>query len=103
MKDPIECQSMADIRFCVDALDEQIVTLLGKRMRFMEAAARIKSDRDQVRDESRKAAVIARAQATAARVNFPPSLAAEIYERLVEASIAHELECFDEGLRVSTQ
>lgn len=86
---------MAEVRSGVDALDEEIVTLLGRRMRFMEAAARIKGDRDQVRDEPRKAAVIAHVQAVASRVGFPPSLAASLYEQLVEASIAYELQCFD--------
>jgi isochorismate pyruvate lyase len=99
MKEPGECKSMAEVRAGVDALDEKIVTLLGLRMRFMEAAARIKTDHAQVRDDARKAGVIAHAQAVASRVRFPPPLAAELYELLVEASIAYELQCFDEGLR----
>ena len=95
MIEPDDCRTIADVRAGVDALDEQIVTLLGARMRFMEAAARIKESRDQVRDEQRKAAVISHAQAVARKTGFPPSLVAELYETLVEASIAHELELFD--------
>lgn len=87
---------MAEVRAGVDALDEQIVTLLGKRMRFMEAAARIKQHRSQVRDEERKAAVIDHAADVAERVGFPPELVRELYETLVEGSIAYEFERFDE-------
>ena len=95
MIEPEACREMTEVRAGVDALDEQIVTLLGKRMRFMEAAARIKVRREDVRDEARKAAVIANVRAVAAQSGFPPSLAAQLYETLVEASIAYELERFD--------
>jgi isochorismate pyruvate lyase len=90
---------MAEVRTGVDALDEQIVKLLGLRMRFMEAAARIKTDRDQVRDEPRKSFVIAHVEAVARRAGFPVLIAAQLYELLVEASIEYELQCFDERLR----
>lgn len=97
MIEPENCNTMAEVRAGVDALDEDILILLGRRMRFMEAAARIKPKRDQVRDEPRKAAVIAHAREAAVRNLFPPDLAVRIYEELVEGSIAYELERFDAG------
>lgn len=93
---PEDCQTMVEVRAGVDALDEQIVTLLGTRMRFMDAAARIKPKRGLVRDEVRKAAVIAHAREVATRVGFPSEVIAELYERLVEASIAYEFQAFDD-------
>ncbi len=95
MTEPEDCRSMAEVRAGVDEIDERIVALLGTRMRFIAAAARIKPRRDQVRDEERKAAVIAHARDVAARVGFPPDVAARLYDQLIEASIAHELERFD--------
>ena len=92
---PEQCQDMSEVRAGVDALDEQIVTLLGKRMRFMDAAARIKARRDEVRDERRKADVIAHVRSVAEQVQFPPEVAATLYEQLVEASIAYEFVRFD--------
>lgn len=89
---------MAEVRAGVDALDETLVALLGKRFRFMQAAARIKPDRAAVRDEPRKAAVIAHARAAAAREGVPVELAGALYETLVEGCIAYELERFDERL-----
>jgi isochorismate pyruvate lyase len=86
---------MAEVRGALDALDEQIVTLLGRRMRYVEAAGRIKQRRDEVRDEARNAVVIAHAAEVAERVDFPPEVARELYRMLIEASIAHELERFD--------
>lgn len=86
---------MAQVRAGVDALDDALVTLLGRRMRYMDAAARIKPERGHVRDEPRKAAVIAHARDVAAREGVPDALARDLYETLVEASIAYELERFD--------
>jgi isochorismate pyruvate lyase len=95
MIEPEDCQSMAEVRAGVDEIDERIVALLGVRMRFMDAAARIKPHRDQVRDEERKAAVIAHVREEAARAGFPPAIAARLYDALIEASIAYELGRFE--------
>ena len=81
---------MSEIREGIDDLDRRIVALLGERMRYIEAAARVKDDRDVVRDEWRKADVIEKAAAAAKANDFPPGLVRDIYEVLVEGSIAHE-------------
>jgi isochorismate pyruvate lyase len=90
-----DCRTMAEVRAGVDALDDRIVTLLGKRMRFMEAAARIKEHRGEVRDEVRKMAVVDHAVEVAEREGFPPELVRRLYDMLVEGSIAYEYERFD--------
>ncbi|MEQ6334523.1 chorismate mutase [Sphingobium sp. MK2] len=87
--------SMAQVRASVDALDRQLVALLGERFAHMRAAARIKPDRSAVRDEARKAQVIAQARATAERLGAPADIVAELWEQLVEASIAYEMAEFD--------
>jgi isochorismate pyruvate lyase len=92
---PQGCRTMAEVRQGVDALDRELVALLAERMRYMAAAARIKPERSQVRDESRKAQVIANARAAAQAEGLDPELAARLWEALVEASIAHELELWD--------
>ena len=86
---------MAEVRAGVDALDEELVALLRRRFDFMEAAARIKASRHEVRDEARKAEVIANARAMAEALGMPGAAVAEIWDRLVEASIAYEFEAFD--------
>ena len=96
---PEECRTMAEVREGVDGTDRELVALLGVRFAYMRAAARIKPERAQVRDEARKAAVIAAARADAAARGLPSDEVAEIWNRLVEASIAYELEEWDK-LRV---
>ncbi|WP_375381063.1 chorismate mutase [uncultured Sphingomonas sp.] len=93
--DPAGCSTMAEVRAGVDVLDRAIVTLLARRFRFMDAAARIKPERGQVRDEPRKAAVVAHARSVAEREGAPADLIAVLYEQLVESSIGYELSRFD--------
>ena len=92
---PEACRTMAEVRHGVDRLDEELVEMLGERFRYMDAAARIKPVREAVRDEGRKAQVLANVARLAAEHDVPAAAAAELYERLVEASIAYELVRFD--------
>ncbi len=86
---------MLDVRAGVDATDRTLVALLARRFRYMDAAARIKPDRSAVRDEARKAQVIANAAASARAAGLPDGLAEILWEALVEASIAYEFDAFD--------
>ncbi|WP_255602440.1 chorismate mutase [Glacieibacterium megasporae] len=90
-----DCMSMTEVRAGVDAIDRELVAVLRRRFDFMLAAARIKPDRTAVRDEPRKAEVIANAVREAAAAELPDGLAATLWEALVEASIAYELKTFD--------
>lgn len=86
---------MAEVRVGVDAVDQQLVSLLGKRFAYMDAAARIKSDRSTVRDEQRKAEVIANVRRAALDQRIPQDLLAELWDILVEGSIAYEFDRWD--------
>ncbi|MET0587431.1 MAG: chorismate mutase [Novosphingobium sp.] len=94
---PEDCQTMTEVRAGVDALDAALVRLLARRFGYMDAAARIKPARGQVRDEERKAQVIANAARLAGELGIPADTVAQIWEQLVEASIAYELEAWDKG------
>lgn len=91
--------TMEEVRGGIDHLDDAIVTLLARRMRYIEAAARIKQDRGAVRDESRKAEVIDHACTVAREQGFPEPLTRQLYEALVEGSIAYEFTHFDRRKR----
>jgi isochorismate pyruvate lyase len=92
---PDSYTNMAQVRAGVDELDRQIVALLGQRFAHMRAAARIKPDRSAVRDEARKTQVIDQARAEAERIGAPGAVIAELWEQLVEASIAYEMAEYD--------
>ena len=92
---PDDCETMLEVRAGVDQTDRELVDLLARRFGYMRAAARIKQDRATVRDEARKAAVIDAAADRAAQAGLPRKAIADLWERLVEASIAYEFNEWD--------
>lgn len=92
---PETCETMLDVRAGVDATDRELVELLARRFGYMRAAARIKPIRDAVRDEARKAAVIEAVVDDAEARDLPAQVFADMWERLVEGSIAYEFAEWD--------
>ena len=93
--DPAACTTMTEVRAGVDDVDRRLVELLKRRFGYMDAAARIKPNREAVRDEWRKADVLAKVDTAAAEAQIDRALLARLYEELIEYSIAHELIQFD--------
>ena len=93
--EPEDCQTMPEVRAGIDEIDRRMVELVARRFRFMDAAARIKPDRGAVRDEDRKAEVLAKVDRAAADAGVDRALMARIYEELIERSIAYEFVEFD--------
>jgi isochorismate pyruvate lyase len=94
--DPAQVTTMVEVRAAVDSIDRALVALLAERMRFMDAAARIKPLRGEVRDETRKRQVLDNVGRHAAGLGLDPALAQSLWETLVEASIAHEFAMWDQ-------
>ncbi len=92
---PEDCATMAEVRQGVDALDRALVGLLAERQRYMDAAARIKTDRQAVRDTARVEDVIAKVKAAAREQGLSEAIAEPVWRTLVEACIAYEFEVWD--------
>jgi len=102
VRDPEQCSTMSEVRTGVDEVDRRLLALIARRFGYMDAAARIKLDRAAVRDEWRKADVLAKVAAQAAAAGIDAALIARLYEELIEASIAHEMRRWDELNDAST-
>lgn len=89
-------ETMSDVREQVDRIDGELIALLTQRFACMDAAARIKQDREAVRDEGRKAQVLANVKQLAADAGIPVPTMAAIWEMLVETSISYEFEKWDQ-------
>lgn len=86
---------MAEVRQGVDALDRALVTLLAERQRYMDAAARIKPDRDAVHDQARIEDVVAKVLAAAGPAGLSADIAEPVWRTLIDRCIAHEFAAFD--------
>ena len=93
---PADCATMTEVRAGVDDVDRQIVALIERRFGYMDAAARIKPVREAVRDEWRKADVKAKVDESARAARVDRALMSRLYEDLIETSIAHELERWEQ-------
>ena len=89
-------ETMTDVREQVDRIDAEIIALMAQRFACMDAAARIKQDRNVVRDETRKATVLQNVKRLAEEARIPVPTMAAIWEMLVETSIGYELQKWDQ-------
>ena len=92
---PEACQSMVEVRAGVDALDRALVTLLAERQRYMDAAARIKPNRDAVHDDARIEDVVSKVLISAEAHHLSPDIAEPVWRLLIDRCIAHEFSTYD--------
>lgn len=93
--DPNNCNTMIDVREGVDMLDRELVRLLVIRQGYMDAAARIKQDREAVYDAKRIEDVVEKVLETAEAQGLNPQIAEPVWRKLIERCIAHEFETWD--------
>ena len=84
------CESMADVRRHIDALDERIVALMAERSGYMTQAARIKQNADQVHDQARIDFIVERVTAMAQAQGAPEAVIEAAYRAMIDASIEFE-------------
>jgi isochorismate pyruvate lyase len=93
---PADCETMADVRKGVDALDRTLVLLLAERQRYMDAAARIKSDRATVLDRARIEDVVTKVKAAANAAGLSEAIAEPVWRTLIDRCIAYEFGAWDQ-------
>jgi isochorismate pyruvate lyase len=86
---------MIEVRQGVDAVDRALVELLVLRQGYMDAAARIKPDRNVVHDEARIEQVISNVKARAVARGLDPAIAEPVWRTLISRCIAYEFEVWD--------
>ena len=84
MKEPAACSSLEEVRAQIDALDEQIIGLIGKRAAYGKAASKFKTSEAAVRAPERLRALMRSRREMAARVGVDPVVIEHVYKLLVE-------------------
>jgi len=90
-----DCQTMAEVREGVDALDRELVALIVRRQAYMEAAARIKTERAKVYDSVRIEDVVSKVKAEAERQGLSVDIAEPVWREMIKQSIAYEFKAWD--------
>jgi isochorismate pyruvate lyase len=92
---PEACRSMVEVRVGVDALDRALVTLIAERQRYMDAAARVKTDRAVVHDAARIEDVVTKVKASARAAGLSEAIAEPVWRTMIDRCIAYELGVWD--------
>ena len=96
MKQPDECANMTEIRAEIDALDRQVITLLGQRFQYVKAAAKFKISVTGIKAPERFQAMLKQRYQWAEEEGLRGEAIAKLYEDLVNHFIAEEIKHWQE-------
>jgi len=94
MKMPEECANMEDIRGEIDALDKEVIALLGRRFGYVQAASKFKTSQADVRAPQRFEAMLEQRRIWAQDAGLSPDAIEKMYRDLVNYFIAEEMQSF---------
>ena len=94
MKTPEECTNLTDVRGAIDAIDREVLRLLGRRARYVAAAARFKTDERSVRAPERQKAMLLSRRRWAEEEGLDPDFAENLYRHIVAHFVRREMESF---------
>lgn len=84
------CDTMADVRRHIDALDDRIAPLIAERSAYVAQAARIKQSAGQIVDNARIEFIVDRVRAQARAAGAPEAIMEATYRAMIAASIDFE-------------
>lgn len=95
-KSPEDCASIEEVRQGIDALDHEIITLIGRRAHYVEAAARFKTSESSVRAPERQKSMLDVRRRWAEEGGLSPDVIEKVYRILVDYFIQREMERWHE-------
>jgi len=92
MKHPADCESIEDVRQAINALDREIVYLIGRRARYVEVAAHFKTDEESVRAPERQRTMLETRRRWAEENRLDPDVIEDLYRTLVSYFVNREMD-----------
>jgi isochorismate pyruvate lyase len=80
------------VRRGIDTLDREIVGLIGRRSRYVRAAARFKTSVSNVRAPERQRTMLEQRRRWAEEVGLSPDVIEELYRGLIDYFIRRQME-----------
>lgn len=91
MKTPEQCNSLDDVRRGIDAMDEQIIRALGRRLAYVKAAAQFKPTEQSIAAPERVAAMLPRRRQWAREAGLDPMFAVPLFAQIIHWNIAQQV------------
>ena len=91
MKSPEQCQDMEAIRADVNAIDREIIRLLGRRLAYVRSAVRFKPDEESIRRPDHWDRFFAQRRAWGEEEGYDPKVIEAIYRRLYDYTVEVQL------------
>jgi len=92
MKRPSECTSIEEVRASIDTIDEQIISLIGKRALYVNEVVKYKKhDKESVLAVKRQEEVLRRRRELAVQNNLDPEVIEKMYRTLIDYFVNTEL------------
>ncbi len=92
MKAPNNCENIQNVREAIDAIDKEIVGLIGRRARYVEVAARFKTGEESVRAPERQEKMLGERRRWAEEESLDPDMIEGLYKDLISYFVNREME-----------
>jgi isochorismate pyruvate lyase len=86
-----QCSDMEEIRAQVNAIDREIIALLGRRLDFVKAAVQFKPDEESIRRPDHWDRFHAQRRAWGKEAEYDPDVIEAVYRRLYDYTIEVQL------------
>ena len=90
----MQFETMKELREEIDLLDNELLSLFAKRFKFIEDAALIKNNINEIRDNARIEKIVSRVRDLAKTNNLSEDIIEELWRFIIELSIKHEKQMF---------
>lgn len=87
--------SLDEVRFSIDEIDDKIINLIVKRKQLVVEAVKLKN-RDQIVDQKRIDQILTDLKKKAKLKSLPDGLVEKLWKTMIEEFIRYEREFFDE-------
>ncbi|MBN2214572.1 MAG: chorismate mutase [Bacteroidales bacterium] len=92
MKQVNDCNNIEDIRQAIDELDEEIISLLGRRFQYVKKIVKFKDKNEEsIVARERREAVIRSRRKLAVEKGLDPDVIEQLYRNLISHFIEEEL------------
>ena len=86
---------MEDIREAIDTIDQEIISLIGKRAQYVYAAAKFKTNAGSVKATDRVQKMMTQRRQWAEASQLDPDLIEQLYQNLVHYFVQKEMQAWE--------